>query len=277
MRYKPNPHKVMHSSDASALTLDELIFADRNQAYGAFDLRRHYKPTLTRALGLGVGLFLLGLLAPMLYNRLRPVAAATEFMQEIKLEDVSVPEEKVPLPIPPVEIPNAYPTVKNVMPVVVMDAPEEMPVATVEELAEATSGQETTEGTGDIEVIAPPEAAEPTVEERAVEVAPKTEDIFIRVEQEPQYPGGLDALRNFLSKNLQYPKSAASAGVSGKVYISFVINTDGSLTDVQVLKGIGFGCDEEATRVIQKMPHWKPGKQSGRPVRVKYNLPIALE
>lgn len=81
---------------------------------------------------------------------------------------------------------------------------------------------------------------------------------------------------SFLGKNLTYPRSAASAGVGGKVFVSFVVNTDGSLTDIQVLKGIGFGCDEEAVRVINKMPHWKPGKQSGRAVRVKYNLPITF-
>lgn len=86
----------------------------------------------------------------------------------------------------------------------------------------------------------------------------------------------MDALHLFLTKNLSYPRSAANAGVSGRVFISFVVNTDGSLTDVQVLRGIGFGCDEEAVRVIQKMPHWKPGKQLGRAVRVKYNLPIAF-
>ena len=79
-----------------------------------------------------------------------------------------------------------------------------------------------------------------------------------------------------MSKTLRYPRSAASAGVSGRVFVSFVVNTDGSLTDVAVLKGIGFGCDEEALRVVRQMPRWKPGKQSGRAVRVKYNLPISF-
>lgn len=73
--------------------------------------------------------------------------------------------------------------------------------------------------------------------------------------------------------DINYPRSATNAGVSGRVFVSFVVNTDGSLTDVRVLKGIGFGCDEEAVRVIGKMPHWRPGKQSGR---AKYNLPIAF-
>ncbi len=100
--------------------------------------------------------------------------------------------------------------------------------------------------------------------------------VYSVAEQQPEFPGGTRALVKFLRKNLNYPRSAASAGISGRVFVSFVINTDGSLTDVQVLKGIGFGCDEEAVRVMQKMPRWKPGKQSGRAVRVRYNLPISF-
>ena len=147
---------------------------------------------------------------------------------------------------------------------------------TTDELKDATSGTVTADGTGDVELIAPPEASTPTTKEISLEVTPKTEDVFIMVEQQPQYPGGMEALRQFLSNNLSYPRQATSAGVSGRVFVSFVVNTDGSLTDVQVLKGIGFGCDEEAMRVVQKMPRWRPGKQSGRAVRVKYNLPISF-
>ena len=267
------------TTNAVALTYDEIIFQTRNRAYGAFDLRQHYRPTLTRALGVGVGLFLLGLSAPTLYARFFPadpfssnqVMVETELM---KLEEP--PAEALPIPIPPVDMPVAQSTVRNLIPVVVMDAPEDMPVASVDELKDATSGPETAEGTGDIDVIAPPEVSTPTAKETALEVAPKTDEVFVVVEQQPEYPGGMDALRTFLTRNLNYPRSAASAGVSGRVFVSFVVNTDGSLTDVQVLKGIGFGCDEEAMRVVQKMPHWRPGKQSGRAVRVKYNLPIAF-
>ncbi len=270
----------MLQSDTTALTLDELIFANRNQAYGAFDLRQHYKPTLSRALALGVGFFVLGLLAPTLYAWINPANPLTNQAVMIETELVKIPETPAepPVTLPPVEQAPAVNTVRN-LPLVVTpeaDIVEEVLPPTVDELQNATSGSQTAEGTGDVEVIAAPESSAPTVVETAVEVAPKPDEIFIRVEQQPDYPGGMDALRTFLSKNLQYPRSAASAGVSGRVFISFVVNTDGSLTDVQVLKGIGFGCDEEALRVVQKMPHWKPGKQSGRAVRVKFNLPISF-
>ena len=268
-----------NTSTAVALTCDEIIFQSRNRAYGAFDLRRHYRPTLTRALGLGVGLFLLGLSAPTLYARFFPTNPFSDNQIMIETAFMKLPEplvEELPVVIPPVDMPVAQSTVRNVMPVVVMDAPEDMPVASGDELQDATSGPVTAEGTGDVELIAPPETTAPTPKEIAIEVAPRPDDVFTAVEQQPQYPGGMYALRTFLTQNLSYPRSAANAGVSGRVFVSFVVNTDGSLTDVQVLKGIGFGCDEEAIRVVQKMPHWKPGKQSGRAVRVKYNLPIAF-
>lgn len=84
------------------------------------------------------------------------------------------------------------------------------------------------------------------------------------------------ALRDFLSQNLRYPSAAQRSNVQGKVFLSFTIETDGSLSNINVIRGIGFGCDEEALRVMKLMPKWKPGKQSGRAVRVKFNLPIVF-
>ncbi len=199
-------------------------------------------------------------------------------MTEVVLQHVEEPPAEQPIPIPPTDPAPAVSTVRNLPPVVMPEADvvEETLPPTTDQLREATSGTETAEGTGDIAIIAPPEASQPTVREKALEVAPKTEEPFVTVEQQPVFPGGMDGLRNFLGKNLNYPRQAAAAGVSGRVYVSFVVNTDGSLTDVQVLKGIGFGCDEEARRVVSSMPRWQPGRQSGRAVRVKFNLPISF-
>ncbi|GAB3498058.1 energy transducer TonB [Spirosoma knui] len=270
----------MFVSTTSGLTYDELIFADRHRAYGAFDLRQNYKPTLTRALGLGVGLFLLGLSVPTLYARLWPQQLFQEKAIQVRTELIKLPETPAepPVPLPPVEKAPAVSTVRN-LPLVVMpeaDVIEENLPPTTDDLKDATSGEQTAEGMGDIDVIAPPESAAPTIEEKAVEIAPKEDAPFVRVEQDPEYPGGLEALRTYLGNTLRYPRDASSAGVGGKVYVSFVVNIDGTLTDVHVLKGIGFGCDEEAIRVLQKMPRWKPGRQSGRPVRVMYTMPIVF-
>lgn len=104
-------------------------------------------------------------------------------------------------------------------------------------------------------------------------------EVFTVVEQVPEFPGGMKALSQYLSQNLSYPTRAKKANVSGRVFIQFVVTETGEIRELRVLKGIGFGCDEEAVRVVSKMPNWIPGKQNGKTVSVQYNLPIqfALE
>jgi len=106
------------------------------------------------------------------------------------------------------------------------------------------------------------------------EIEEKTDEIFTIVETQPKPEGGLNAFYEYVSKNLQYPLIARRNNISGRVYIEFVVEKDGSLTDVKLIKGIGGGCDEEAIRIIKSAPRWNPGKQRGRPVRVKMVLPI---
>src|SRR5690606_3495964 len=93
-------------------------------------------------------------------------------------------------------------------------------------------------------------------------------------EEMPGFPGGEEALFKFLGDNIKFPAMAKDAGITGTVYITFVVKEDGSVQDVRVLRGIGGGCDEEAVRVVKAMPKWNPGKQRGKAVRVQYNLPI---
>jgi len=98
--------------------------------------------------------------------------------------------------------------------------------------------------------------------------------IFQVVEDQPGFPGGEEARMRFLSNNIRYPAIARESGIQGTVFITFVVERDGSITDVQVVRGIGGGCDEEAVRVVRMMPRWTPGKQRGRPVRVQFMMPI---
>lgn len=109
-----------------------------------------------------------------------------------------------------------------------------------------------------------------TIEEEEV----VEEEIFIIVETQPEYPGGDAARMKFLQENLKYPQMAKESGIQGTVYATFVVEKDGRITDVKILRGIGGGCDEEAIRVIKMMPKWKPGQQRGKGVRVQFNLPI---
>lgn len=100
------------------------------------------------------------------------------------------------------------------------------------------------------------------------------EKIFMVVEEQPSFPGGEQARMRYLSNNIEYPQLARESGIQGTVYVTFVVEKDGSVTDVRVLRGIGGGADEEAIRVVKEMPKWEPGMQRGKPVRVQFNMPI---
>jgi len=105
-------------------------------------------------------------------------------------------------------------------------------------------------------------------------VTNKDKDVFTVVEKLPSYPGGDEARARFLSENIHYPEAAMKNKIQGKVFITFVVRADGSVTDAKVLRGIGSGCDEEALRVVKMMPKWNPGTEKGVPVNVQFNLPI---
>lgn len=106
---------------------------------------------------------------------------------------------------------------------------------------------------------------------------PSDENVFIAVEVMPEFPGGTTAMMEYLSKSVKYPSDALAVKITGKVYVSFVINENGKVTDVKVLRGIGTSCDKEAIRVVSEMPDWTPGTQNEKPVKVKYTLPIAFK
>lgn len=101
-----------------------------------------------------------------------------------------------------------------------------------------------------------------------------SKDIYTISEEQPEFPGGEEALMSFLANNIKYPLAARENGIQGTVHITFVIEPNGELSNISVLRGIGGGCDEEAIRVIRLMPAWKPGIQRGKPVRVQFNLPV---
>lgn len=109
------------------------------------------------------------------------------------------------------------------------------------------------------------------------EHAPKVEKIFSFVEESPEFPGGEEKLMKFLTTNLKYPQIARENAVEGNVYVKFIIEKDGSITNIQVARGIGYGCDQEAVRVVKTMPKWEPGKQRGTPVRSRFILPFKFK
>ncbi len=119
-----------------------------------------------------------------------------------------------------------------------------------------------------------PETKKKYVSEMAYKEPKPDKEVFTVVEQMPEFPGGKDALAKFLASNVKYPADAKKAGVQGTVYVTFVVQASGEISNVKVLRGIGSGCDEAAMDAVKAMPDWKPGKQKGQPVSVQYNIPI---
>jgi protein TonB len=264
-------------------TLDDIVFANRNKAYGAFSLRKGYRADITKATILGGALFILAMFTPSIINKLSKEKQEEAPMVEVDLMKMPPPpidaSEPPPPPPPPVEQPKVN-TVKFLPPEVKKDeeVPIETPPPTVEEIKEAVVANKTVEGDPNAnEIIIAPEAVAAPSKGVVVEAAPEPEKVFTVVEQQPEFQGGASEMYKYLAKNIKYPPAASRANVSGRVFLSFVVNVDGSIQDVQVLKGLGFGCDEEAMRVVKSMPNWKPGKQSGRAVRVKFNLPVSFQ
>lgn len=122
---------------------------------------------------------------------------------------------------------------------------------------------------GEYEAISSPDD---TLDEEGGEVRS-----FAMVDEEPVFPGGIDALKKFISDNIQYPQKAKDNNVSGKVYVTFVVESDGRISNPRLLRDIGGGCGEEALRVVKSLPRWTPGKLKGKPIRVQYNLPVSFE
>ena len=120
-----------------------------------------------------------------------------------------------------------------------------------------------------VQTYTPPPPPKP-VEEEA------TDEIFVVVEQQPEFPGGTTALMKFLGDNIRYPVIAQENGIQGRVIMNFVVERDGSISDVQIVRGQDPSLDREAERVIKTMPNWKPGQQRGKPVRVRFTLPVVF-
>ncbi|MDG1276489.1 MAG: energy transducer TonB [Algoriphagus sp.] len=180
---------------------------------------------------------------------LKDLGQVTDNFEE--LLDIPITEQPPPPPPPPVEQP------------IIEEIPDEVEI---EEKIEVNFDVDVKETTVIKEVVI---ADAPVVE--------KADEIFDVVETQPNPPGGMSGWNQYLSKNLKYPTQARRMGIEGTVIVVFVVNTDGSIQDVEVLRGIGGGCDEEAIKVVSEAPKWEPGKQRGRPVRTRMRLPIRFK
>jgi protein TonB len=253
----------------------DVVFNGRNKAYGAYELRRDNERNTRTALIIGVIVFVFIISFNTILNMIAgfiPKAKEKVKITNVVLSPPPVDLKKPPPPPPPEPPKPKVDQVKFPPPIVKPDVEVKEKPPTIEELKVADPGQKNLKGdkNADVTIDEPVGNSDTKVTEE------DPNKIFTAVENEPAFPGGLAAFGRYLEKNIKYPAVARENNTQGKVIVSFVCERDGSLTDVHVARGIGDGCDEEAMRVIKNSPHWKPGIQNGRPVRVAYSVPIAF-
>jgi protein TonB len=247
-------------------TWDDLVFENKNKEYGAYLVRKSYSQNITAGLGISVSLACLMLIAPQIISKLTgtpPIVNPIVDIIELPIVDFIQP--------PPVEPPPAQqlpPPAQNTqanLPLQVTTADVDTDVPTNDEFRNSTPSVDNSTGgvpdgssVGAIET--PPAVVEPAV--------------FLIAEVMPQYEGGLKEMFKFVGRKVRYPASARRLGISGTVIVSFVIDKEGRVTDVNVLKGISEDCDKEAVRVVSLLNAWTPGMQNHRAVAVRMTLPI---
>lgn len=256
----------------------DLVFAGRNKAYGAYQLRQTADTDTTKALFIGVILFLLAVSSPMILSLISSGSAddaVRTIETEVVLSEPPPVDEEAVIPPPIVEPPPPRSDQVRMPPPVVVAAAqvrdEEPP--TVEELKVADPGPKTVAGdpTAAIRIDLP--VGEGPKDQ---EVTEDVDKVFTSVEVAPTPQGGLEEFYKYVGRNYNYPAQAQEQGVSGRVLLQFVVERDGSLTDIKVLRDLKYGTGEEAVRMLKRAPKWKPGIQNGRPVRVQFTLPIQL-
>ena len=262
----------------------EMVFEGRNKEYGAYRLRKNAGKRNLYSL---ITIFIAALaiwggisLVKFVESRTKTVAqtsvAELSALNQPKKKAEVKQQQKVKLDQPEKVVERVKSSVKFTAPVIKKDnevKPEDE-LKTQEELMNTKTaiGALDVKGNDDAngEVLKLKEAvAQP-------EPKPEVEKVFDVVEQMPSFPGGPSALMEWLSNNVKYPVVAQENGVQGRVVVSFVVERDGSITDVKVVRGVDPSLDKEASRVVRAMPRWIPGKQNGSAVRVKYNVPVAF-
>jgi periplasmic protein TonB len=260
----------MKNQESNAPQMDEIVFEKRNKMYGAFILRKMYNRQLTKALLLASAIMIAGLAYPLVssYNAKNEGRyVLIDYIYDPLLIDPPKAEPPVIPPAPP-DNSEIQKQIRFIPPQIVDGyVPEDNGFLPMDEMNKIQTN---------IFIDITPEAKnekQPDV----LDIPESKKEIFITAEEMPTFTGGETERLRFLHDNIQYPQLAAETAIQGTVYIRFVVDSKGNITDAFVLRGIGGGCDEEALRVINAMPQWHPGKQNGKAVRVIFTMPIMFK
>lgn len=245
---------------------DDIVFENRNQEYGAYVIRKGYGNAVT----IGFGITLLILLSVLLAGPVAQYFRAEDPKELVVPRKLVYTELSAPPPIdkpkpppPQIQLPKLQKAIKFVPPKVVKEQIAEV-APTIEEIKQ-----------NDVAAVAIDGPATVTFDEPVAEATGEDEnEVFTVVEQNPEFPGGYEAMMAFVKQHMKYPANARRMQIEGTVYVGFIVNKDGTISDVSVLRGIMSECDNEAIRVIKMMPAWKAGKQNGRNVNVRFTVPL---
>lgn len=251
----------------TSVTRNDVVFEDRNKAYGAYQIRKTYDRRVVFIM-LGLCLVIGAAFGTYKYIKSIPEEVIEEAPIDMTQFDLPAapPEEEVPPPVeeppPPMEKTLAF------LPPVVVDEEVDNPPPLQEELNETKVSTETHEGEETFDA--------PKEEHKVVVVEQKEEEVEAFVDEEAEFPGGMQACYAFIGKNINYPQIAIEENLQGKCYVNFVVDREGNISDVRVAKGVTGcpECDKEAIRVVRMMPKWKPGKKNGKDVKSRFMVPV---
>ena len=277
----------MAKVDLTSNEWTDLVFQSKNKEYGAYPLRRN---TGKRNMWSIIIMFLAAILGFSAFTIVKTIQAnaRVENTQEVVLSDIAEKKEKPKIEKKPeIKIPEQQKMPEKVASSVKFTEPvikKDNQVKEDNQLKQQEDLNESTTKIGALDVKGNDEGGEVLKVEKAEIEQPKPEPkkeednkVFDVVEQQPAFPGGQGALLSWLSQNIHYPAVAEENGIQGRVVVSFVVEKDGSISNVQVVRGVDPSLDKEAARVVKSMPKWTPGKQNGQAVRVKYNVPVTFK
>ena len=263
----------------------DLVFEGKNKEYGAYVLRKETgKRNLKALIWVLIGIALIFAIAYANLAIQNAIKQNVSVETDVELSKLAQKKEAKVERKEPVKVEMEQKVVEKVKSSVKFTAPEikkDDEVKPEDELKSQDDLSKTNTAIGSFDVKGNDEADGEVLKAKEVVVdeKPKEEEtkVFDVVEQMPQFPGGPNALFEYLSKNIKYPVVAEENGIQGRVIVTFVVERDGSITDVKVAKSVDPSLDKEAQRVVKSMPHWIPGKQNGSAVRVKYTVPVTFK
>jgi protein TonB len=251
----------MKRNETRVPEFDEIIFENRNMEYGAYDLRRRYKSVTSISILGALAICITVVLVPFFTAESGSASTGPVNIVIAQLDNYipvipDQPEAKLP--------PELVQAPQNVVPEVVTDT------TVVTSFIPITDeiNQNTTDGDVNDTV---------TYTEVHDEIVPAELKAFIRVEEMPEFPGGESALLAYIGKNTNYPSEAIENNIEGRVFLKFVVKADGSIGDIEMLKGVDPLLDSEAIRVVGTLPRFRPGRQNGEPVPVWYSVPVLFK